>query len=229
MGELHLQICRERLAALKLEVKASAPRVAYRETIRTVAGATHRLKKQGGGPGMYAEVTLEVAPLPRGDGVRFVDQQRGGAVPKEYVAGVEKGVRAALSRGVLADYPVVDVEVRLLDGDTHSHDSSAMAFEIAGSLACQQAVKAAHVCLLEPVMAVEVVVPEAFVGAVLADLGQRRGKVQSMGQRTGSMVVSAFVPLAELFGYVDALRSRSEGRGTVAMERSHYDLAPMVK
>ncbi|MFT3843031.1 MAG: elongation factor G [Myxococcaceae bacterium] len=226
MGELHLQICRERLAALKLEVKASAPRVAYRETIRSTQRTTYRLKKQGGGPGQFAVVTLEVAPLPRDSGVRFVDQVRGGAISAEYVAGVEKGVKAALSRGVLSEFPVVDVEVRLLDGETHSHDSSAMAFEIAGSLACQQAVKAAQPCLLEPVMAVEVVVPEAFVGAVLADLGQRRGKVQAMGQRNRAMVVSAFVPLAELFGYVDALRSRSEGRGTVSMERSHYDFAP---
>lgn len=226
MGELHLQICREKLAKAKLEVKAAAPRVAYRETIRTVATTTYRLNKQRGGPGQFAVVTLEVAPLPRETGLRFVDLIRGGSIPAEYAAGVEKGVRGALSRGILKGYPVVDVEVRLLDGETHSHDSSALAFEIAGSLAFQQAAKAAAPCLLEPVMAVEVVVPEAFVGAVLADLGQRRGRVQGVAERNRAMVVTAHVPLAELFGYVDALRSRSEGRASVTMEKSHYDFAP---
>jgi elongation factor G len=224
MGELHLQICREKLEALELELKASAPRVAYRETIRGTARTTYRHKKQGGGPGQFAVVTLEVAPLPRDTGTRFVDLTRGGAVPAEYVSGVEKGARGALTRGVLDGHPVVDVEVRLLDGQTHSHDSSPMAFEIAASLAVQQALKAAGPCLLEPVMAVEVVVPEPFVGAVLADVGRRRGRVQAMAQRAGAMVVSAHVPLAELFGYVDALRSLSEGRGSVSMQSSHYDV-----
>jgi elongation factor G len=224
MGELHLQICREKLSKLELELKVSAPRVAYRETIRETARTTYRHKKQGGGPGQFAVVTLEVAPLPRDTGVRFVDLVRGGAVPAEYVSGVEKGVRGALTRGVLDGHPVVDVEVRLVDGQTHSHDSSPMAFEIAASLAVQQALKAASPCLLEPVMAVEVVVPEAFVGAVLADVSRRRGRVQAMAHRAAAMVVSAHVPLAELFGYVDALRSLSEGRGSVSMQSSHYDV-----
>jgi elongation factor G len=222
MGELHLQICREKLEKLSLELKVSPPRVAYRETVQTTARTTYRLKKQGGGPGQFAEVTLEVAPLERDAGVRFVDLTTGGVVPKEYVHGVEEGARGALTRGVLDGHPVVDVEVRLVDGQTHSHDSSTLAFEIAGSLAVQQALKSASPCLLEPVMAVEVVVPEPFVGAVLADIGRRRGKVQAMAQRAGAMVVSAHVPLAELFGYVDALRSLSEGRGNVSMQRSHY-------
>jgi elongation factor G len=223
MGELHLQICREKLEKLGLMLKACAPRVAYRETIRGTARSTYRLKKQNSGPGQFAVVTLEVAALKRDEGNRFVDATRGGCVPAEYVSGVEKGVRGALTRGVLEGHSVVDVEVRLVDGQTHSHDSSAMAFEIAGSLAVQEALKAASPCLLEPVMAVEVVVPEAFVGAVLADIGRRRGKVQVLGQRAGAMVVSAHVPLSELFGYVDALRSLSEGRGSVSMQHAHYD------
>jgi elongation factor G len=223
MGELHLQIARERLEKLDLELTASAPRVAYRETVRRTGRATYRLKKQGGGPGMFAVVTLEVAPLARDAGFKFVNSSRGGAVPAEYVSGVEKGVRGALTRGVLQGYPVVDVEVRLLDGDIHSNDSSALAFELAGSMACQEALKAAEPCLLEPVMAIEVVVPEAFVGAVLGDVAQRRGQVQAMEPRGPSMVVTAHVPLAELFGYVDALRSKSEGRGGVTMTKSHYD------
>jgi elongation factor G len=223
MGELHLQIAIEKLEKLGLEVKGSAPRVAYRESITRTSRVTYRLKKQGGGPGMFAVVTLEVAPLERDAGNRFVDLSSGGAVPKEYASGVDKGVRGALSRGPVAGHPVVDVEVRLLDGQVHSNDSSAMAFEIAGSLAVQQALKEAGPKLIEPVMAVEVTVPDAFVGAVLADVAQRRGKVQSMSQRGGLMVVSALVPLSELFGYVDALRSRSEGRGSVTMRHSHYD------
>ena len=222
MGELHLQICLEKLEEAKIGVKSSAPRVAYRETARQVARATYRLKKQGGGPGQFAVVTLEVAPLERGAGVRFVNLSKGGVVAAEYVAGVEKGVRGALTRGVLEGHPVVDVEVRLLDGEAHSHDSSAMAFEVAGSLALQEALKSASCCVLEPVMAVEVVVPEPRLGAVLGDLSSRRGRVQSMGPRHGAMVVDAFVPLAELFGYVDALRSRTEGRGTVSMRPHGY-------
>lgn len=198
--------------------------MAYRETVQGTARVTYRLKKQGGGPGQFAVVTLEVAPLPRDSGVRFSNLSRGGAVEAEYVNGVEKGVRGALSRGALEGYPLVDVEVRLIDGETHSNDSSALAFELAGSMACQQAVRQAAPCLLEPVMRIEVVVPEAFVGAVLADVGARRGRVQSMGQRSGAMVITAHVPLAELFGYVDALRSRSEGRGSVSMQMAHYDV-----
>jgi len=226
MGELHLQIAIERLEGLRLELKASAPRVAYRETVRHAGRAQHRLKKQTGGPGMFAVVTVEVAPLQRDEGHRFVDLTRGGSVPREYVSGVEKGARAALTRGPLGGHPVVDVEVRLLDGETHAKDSSAMAFEIAGSLAVQEALKAAQPALLEPVMAVEVVVPEAHVGAVLADLGGRRGRVQGMSEKAGAKVISAFVPLAELFGYVDALRSRSAGRGSVTMQHARYDWAP---
>lgn len=226
MGELHLQICREKLEGQGLRVKASAPRVAYRETVRRAASATYRFKKQGGGPGMFAVVTLEVAPLQRDGGYRFVDLTRGGAVKAEYANGVDKGVRGALTRGPLAGHPVVDVEVRLLDGEMHDNDSSAMAFELAGSLCVQEALKSAEPALLEPVMAVEVVVPEAFVGSVLGDLGQRRGRVQAMSPRGQDMVVSAFVPLAELFGYVDAVRSRSEGRGSVTMRHARYDFAP---
>ncbi len=226
MGELHLQIVIERLEQLKLELKASAPRVAYRETVRRVGRATYRLKKQSGGPGMFAVVTVEIAPLARDEGHRFVDASKGGSVPKEYVSGVEKGTRGALTRGPVGGHPVVDVEVRLIDGETHPKDSSAMAFEIAGSLAVQEALKAAQPALLEPVMAVEVVVPEEHVGAVLADLGGRRGRVQGMTQKGAAKVISAFVPLAELFGYVDALRSRSAGRGSVTMRHARYDLVP---
>lgn len=226
MGELHLQICREKLEEdFGLQLTASAPRVAYRETIRRTAKATYRLKKQGGGPGMFAQVTLEVAPLTRDEGHRFVNLTRGGSVTAEYAHGVDKGVRGALTRGPVGGHPVVDVEVRLLDSEMHSNDSSAMAFEIAGSLCVQEALKLADPALLEPTMAVEVVVPEAFLGAVLGDLGQRRGRVQAMNPRGNAMVVSAFVPLAELFGYVDALRSRSEGRGSVTMRHARYDFA----
>jgi elongation factor G len=248
MGELHLQICLEKLEDANIACKASAPKVAYRETVRRSATATFRLKKQGGGPGQFAQVTLEVAVHPerakRVEGVGnssvhpersaqrgvervpdsnpFKNLCKGGSVPSEYVAGVEKGVRGALSRGVLEAGPMVDVEVRLLDGQAHSNDSSARAFEIAGSMACQEALKAADPVRLEPVMAVEVVVPEARVGAVLGDLSSRRGRVLSMSQRSGAMVVEALVPLAELFGYVDALRSKTEGRGTCSMRPHGY-------
>ncbi|MBL8954831.1 MAG: elongation factor G [Myxococcaceae bacterium] len=227
MGELHLQIVLERLEHQGLELKASAPSVAYRETVRRTSRTTYRLKKQSGGPGMFAVVTLEVSPLQRDEGFRFVDLTRGGSVPKEYASGVEKGVRGALTRGPLGGHPVVDVEVRLIDGETHPKDSSAMAFEIAGSLALQEALRAAAPALLEPVMAVEVVVPEDFVGAVLADLGGRRGQVQGMAQKAATKVISAFVPLAELFGHVASLRSRSTGRGSVTMRHARYDFAPM--
>ncbi len=228
MGELHLQIAIERLRSNHgVEVSTGEPKVAFRETVTRNARATYRLKKQNSGPGQFAEVTLEVGPLPRGKGFVFVDATTGAAIPKEFKPAIEKGVKGAMGRG--ARFPLVDVEVKLIDGLAHSHDSNALAFEIAGSLAFQQAAREAGVVTLEPVMAVEVLVPSASVGAVLGDLSARRGRVLAMTPRGPLQVVDARVPLAELYGYVGSLRGRSEGRGTVSMSLSHYDLAPAQK
>jgi elongation factor G len=228
MGELHLEIAVDKLHTdYGVEVTTGAPTVAYRETLARPAKATHRLKKQSGGPGQFAVVSLEVVPLPRGQGLKFVDASVGGGVPKEFRAAVEKGVRGALSRGV--QFPLVDIEVRLLDGESHSHDSNALAFEIAGSLAFQQAAREAGTVVLEPVMAVEVLIPSASIGTVLGDLSARRGRVLGFEQRGPVQVVDARVPLAEMFGYVGSLRGRTEGRGSATMQLSHYDVAPAKK
>jgi elongation factor G len=227
MGELHLQILAERLESQHgVRVRLGRPRVAFRETLTRAASADVLYKKQNGGTGLYARVALEIAPRPRGAGFAWADATVGGSVPRAFVPWVEKGVRVALTRGKLAGYPVEDVEVRLVDGAAHSKDSNGLAFETAGRLAFEEAASQAGPALLEPFMAVEISTPEAYLGDVIGDLNARRGQVRSIGERGGVKVVSALVALRSLFGYVDALRGRTQGRASASMSFERYDFAP---
>jgi len=227
MGELHLEIITDRLVReFKVEAHVGRPQVAYRETIRQPARGEGRFIRQTGGRGQYGHAVVEIEPLPRGGGFEFVDRITGGVIPKEFIKPVEEGVREAMETGVLAGYPVVDVRVTLVDGSYHEVDSSELAFKIAGSLAFKDAAQKAKPVLLEPVMKVEVTTPEAYMGDVLADLNARRGRIQAMEQRQGLRVITALVPLAEMFGYATDLRSRTQGRAVYTMEFSHYEEVP---
>jgi elongation factor G len=227
MGELHLEIIVDRLLReFNVGANVGRPQVAYKETIRRPAQAEGRYIRQTGGRGQYGHVVLALEPLERGAGVEFVDEITGGAIPREYIKPVEAGVREAAEAGVLAGFPVVDVRARLLDGSYHEVDSSEMAFKIAGSLAFKEAAVRAEPVLLEPMMRVEVVTPEAYTGDVIADLSARRGRIEGMEPEGGLRVIRAVVPLAEMFGYATALRSASQGRATYAMEPSHYEAVP---
>ena len=227
MGELHLQIqCEELANRHDVDVKIGAPQVAYRETVTESVEVTHRLKKQGGGPGQLAVVTLRVEPLPRGAGVEFESRITGGAISSEFIPAVERGVRDAAQTGVLAGNPVVDFKATLTDGEMHSNDSSTMAFQIAGSKAFQLAVAQASPVVLEPVMQVEVTTPEHHLGDVIGDLSRRRGMIVAQRERGVAKVVEAEVPLAEMFGYIGSLRSITAGRGDYTMELSHYAAVP---
>ncbi len=227
MGELHLEIITDRLLReFKVEANVGRPQVAYRETIRRAAEAEGRYIRQTGGRGQYGHVFLKVEPLPRGTGVEFVNKVTGGAIPKEFINPVGAGVREAAEGGVLAGYPMVDVRATLTDGSFHEVDSSEMAFKIAGSLAFKAAVEKAQPVLLEPVMKVEVVTPDQYMGDVIGDLNARRGKITTMEQRGNLRIVGAEVPLAEMFGYATAVRSNTQGRATYTMEFSHYEEVP---
>jgi elongation factor G len=227
MGELHLEIITDRLVReFKVEAHVGRPQVAYRETIRQPARGEGRFIRQTGGRGQYGHAVVEIEPLPRGGGFEFVDRITGGVIPKEFIKPVAEGVREAMETGVLAGYPVVDVRVTLVDGSYHEVDSSELAFKIAGSLAFKDAAQKAKPVLLEPVMKVEVTTPEAYMGDVLADLNARRGRIQAMEQRQGLRVITALVPLAEMFGYATDLRSRTQGRAVYTMEFSHYEEVP---
>ncbi len=227
MGELHLEIIVDRLMReFQVAANVGKPMVAYRETLCGPARAEGRFVRQTGGRGQYGHVVIEVEPLDPEEGFRFESRIAGGVVPREYVPAVEKGIAEALDRGLLAGYPVVGVKVALVDGSYHEVDSSEMAFKIAASMAMKNAAQRAGVKILEPVMEVEVVTPEAFLGDVIADLNARRGKIQEMDQRAGARVVKAAVPLAEMFGYATQLRSRTQGRATFTMQFSHYQEAP---
>ncbi len=227
MGELHLEIIVDRLLReFKVEANVGKPQVAYRETIRQKAEAQGRFVRQTGGHGQYGDVWLEVEPLPPGQGVVFANKIVGGAIPREFIPAAEKGVRGALETGVLAGYPMTDVKVTLTDGSYHEVDSSELAFKIAGSIAFKTACRRAKPVLLEPLMQVEVVVPEEYMGAVVGDLNSRRGRVQAMDTRAGSQVVRALVPLAEMFGYATDLRSMTQGRATYTMQFARYEEVP---
>jgi elongation factor G len=202
------------------------PRVPYRETIKGTAKAEGKHKKQTGGRGQYADTWMEVSPLPRGAGFEFVDEIVGGAIPRNFIPAVEKGVRAAMEEGILAGYPVVDVRVRLYDGKHHPVDSSDMAFQIAGSLGFKAAVEKAQPVLLEPVMRVEITVPEENVGDIIGDLNSRRGRVLGTSPRGSYNVVSAEVPLAEMLTYAPDLTSMTGGRGDYTMEFLRYEEVP---
>ncbi len=227
MGELHLEIIIDRLLReFKVGVNVGKPEVAYKETITISAEAEGKYIKQTGGRGQYGHVKLIVEPNP-GKGFNFVSEIVGGVIPKEFIPAIEKGVREATQEGVLAGYPIVDVKVKLIDGSYHEVDSSDLAFAIAGSLAFKDACKKANPVLLEPIMKVEIVVPEEYLGDVLGDISSRRGKVESMDLRGNARVILAYVPLAEMFGYATTLRSLTQGRGTFIMQFSHYEKVPV--
>lgn len=228
MGELHLEIIQDRLVReFKVGANVGRPQVAYRETITQSARAEGRYIRQTGGRGQYGHVWLEVEPLPPGSGIEFVNKIVGGVVPKEYVPAVEAGVREAAETGVLAGYPLVDLRVSLVDGSYHEVDSSEIAFKIAGSMALKAACQKARPILLEPIMKVEVVVPDQHLGDVLGDLNARRGHVEGFEPGPGgTQVIQAKVPLAEMFGYATTLRSMTQGRGSYTMEFSHYQEVP---
>ncbi|MCB0339725.1 MAG: elongation factor G, partial [Bdellovibrionales bacterium] len=227
MGELHLDVIRERLLReFKVETNVGKPQVAYRETIVKPAEAEVKYAKQTGGRGQFGHVCLKVEPTAAGTGFTFVDIVKGGIIPKEYIPAVEKGVEEALEGGILANYPVIDVQVTLYFGSFHEVDSSEMAFKIAGSMCVKEACRKAQLQLLEPIMSLEVIVPDDFVSNVVGDLNRRRGKILGMEPRAGAQAVKAEVPLAEMFGYATDLRSSSQGRGTFTMEYDHYEPVP---
>ena len=229
MGELHLEIIVDRLLReFGVPVRVGKPMVAYRETVTQRARAEGKFIRQSGGKGQYGHVLLELEPLRPGEKVQFVDAIKGGTIPREYIPAVEKGVREAMEGGVLAGYPLVDVKVTLLDGSYHEVDSSEMAFKIAGSMGFKEGARKAQPILLEPVMAVEVIVPEDFIGEVSGDLSSRRGKIQNLESRSGVRAMEAKVPLAEMFGYATQLRSNTQGRATFTMQFSHYERVPQA-
>ena len=227
MGELHLEIIVDRLRReFKVDANVGKPHVAYKETIKKPAKAEGKYIKQTGGRGQYGHVVIEIEPLEPGKGFVFEDHIVGGVIPKEFIPAVEKGVREAMETGVLAGYPMVDVKVKLVDGSYHEVDSSDLAFKIAASMAFKEAASKANPVLLEPIMKVEVIVPEEYMGEVIGDLNSRRGKIQNIGERKNAKVIDALVPLAEMFGYATVLRSLTQGRGTFTMQFSHYEEVP---
>ncbi len=227
MGELHLEVITDRMMReFKVEANVGRPQVAYKETITAPVDSEGRFIRQSGGRGQYGHVWLKLEPLQPGQGFEFVNAIQGGVVPREYIPAVQAGVREALDSGVLAGYPVVDVRVALIDGSYHEVDSSEMAFKIAGSMAFKSGAERAKPILLEPIMKVEVVMPEEFLGDVIGDISSRRGHVQGMEPRDKAQIVRALVPLAEMFGYATDLRSMTQGRASHTMEFSHYQETP---
>jgi elongation factor G len=227
MGELHLEILVDRmLREFNVEANVGAPQVAYRETIRKAVRAEGKFIRQSGGKGQYGHVVIELEPAEVGTGFEFVSKIVGGVVPKEYIGPAEQGMREACESGILAGFPVIDVRATLVDGSYHDVDSSEMAFKIAGSMAIKEAVMKANPVLLEPVMKVEVEVPENFLGDVMGDLNSRRGQVEGMGSEAGIAKVTAKVPLAQMFGYATDIRSKTQGRGVFSMEFSNYEEVP---
>ncbi len=227
MGELHLEIIVDRMMReFGVAANVGKPQVAYRETIRSSAQSEGRFVRQSGGRGQYGHVKIRVEPLAPGTGFEFVNEVFGGAVPKEYIAPAEAGIKEALEGGVLAGYPMSDVKVTLYDGSYHEVDSSEMAFKIAGSMALKEAAKKAKPVLLEPIMAVEVVVPEEYMGDVIGDLNSRRGRIEGMELRGTTQIIKSMVPLSEMFGYATELRSRTQGRGSFTMHFGKYEEVP---
>ena len=229
MGELHLEIIVDRMKReFSVEANTGRPQVAYKEAITTTAQAEGKYIKQTGGRGQYGHCWLRVEPLERGKGFEFEDEIKGGAIPAEFVPAIEKGIREAIDRGVVAGFPIVDVKAIVYDGSYHDVDSNEMAFKIAGSMAFQEAVKRAKPVILEPIMKVEVVVPDNFLGAATGDLNSRRGQILNVGDRgtLGLKVIDSRVPLSEMFGYATAMRSFSQGRANFNMEFSHYEPVP---
>ena len=227
MGELHLEIIVDRMMReFKVEAKVGKPQVSYRETIRKAVKATGMYKKQTGGRGQYGHAVIEVEPLEPGSGYEFVDKVVGGAIPREYIPHVDAGIKEAAKNGVLAGFEVMDFRATLVDGSYHDVDSSEVAFKIAGSMAFKEAMKKASPAMLEPIMAVEVVVPEDYLGDVMGNLNARRGQIEGTEPRNGAQVIRAATPLSEMFGYATDLRSRTQGRGVFTMQFSHYAEVP---
>ena len=227
MGELHLEIIVDRLLReFKVEANVGKPQVAYKETIRKLADVDHKYARQSGGKGQYGHVKIRISPNESGKGYEFTNSIVGGAIPKEYIGPIDQGIQGAMQAGVLAGYPVVDVKVDLYDGSYHEVDSSEMAFKIAASMAFKQAMAKADPVLLEPIMKVTVNTPEDYMGDVIGDLNSRRGQIQGMEAIFGAQEIRAFVPLSEMFGYSNDLRSKTQGRGQYTMEPSHYIEVP---
>ena len=228
MGELHLEVLVDRLLReFRVDASVGTPQVAYRETIRRpIEKVSYKHVKQSGGHGQYGHVVINLEPTGPGGGYEFVDKIKGGKVPREYISSVDAGIEAALDQGIIAGYPLVDVRAVLVDGSSHDVDSSEMAFRIAGSMALQEAARQAGVKLLEPVMAVEVTTPEEYMGDVIGDLNGRRGKVEGMSQRGSSQVITAQVPMSEMFGYATDLRSKTQGRANYSMQFHSYQDVP---
>jgi elongation factor G len=227
MGELHLEIIVDRMMReFGVGANVGKPQVAYRETIRKSAEAEGRHVRQTGGHGQYGVVKLRLEPMPPGSGFEFVNDISGGAVPKEYIGPVEVGVKEALEGGILAGFPMSDVKVTLYDGSYHDVDSSELSFKIAGSVGLKEAARKAKPVLLEPIMSVEVVVPEEYMGDVIGDLNSRRGRIEGLELRGTTQIIKSAVPLAEMFGYATELRSRTQGRGSFTMHFGKYEEVP---
>ncbi len=227
MGELHLDILVDRLKReFKVEANIGAPQVAYRETVSFEVEHTYTHKKQSGGAGQFAEVKMIISPMPPGEGYSFESRIVGGAIPKEYIPGVEKGIRSVMDSGPLAGFPVIDFKVTLIDGKFHDVDSSVLAFEIAARMGMREGLRKAGAKLLEPIMKVEVVTPEEYTGGIIGDLTSRRGQVTGQDQRGNAIVINSMVPLANMFGYINTLRSMSSGRAQFTMQFDHYDPVP---
>ena len=227
MGELHLDIIVDRLKReFKVECSVGKPQVSYKETIRNKVKVQGKFIRQSGGRGQYGDVWLEMEPLEAGKGIEFESKIVGGVVPKEYIKPIEEGVREAAQNGILAGYPVIDFKATLVDGSYHEVDSSEMAFKIAGSMAFKEGCKQAKSVILEPIMKVEITVPEEYMGDVIGDINSRRGRLEGMEAIQGNQVIRSFIPLSEMFGYATDLRSKTQGRGTYSMEPSHYEEVP---
>ena len=226
-GQQHIELAVSKLKLrYHVEVKLKAPKVPYRETIRVPTQAQGKYKRQTGGHGQYGDCRIKMEPLARGSGFEFANKIFGGAIPKNYIPAVEKGIRDASEKGFLAGYPVVDFKVILYDGSYHDVDSSDLAFQIAGSFAFKKCMEIAKPCLLEPIMAVEITVPDNFSGDIMGNLNGRRGRIQGMGPKSGNSIIKADVPLAEMLSYASDLTSMTQGQGSYSMEFSHYDPVP---
>jgi elongation factor G len=227
MGELHLEIIVDRLKReFKVDANVGKPQVAYKETIRKKVEQEGKFIRQSGGKGQFGHVWIEVEPNEKGKGYIFENKIVGGSIPREYIPAVSQGIQEAMKTGVLAGYPMEDVKVKLTDGSFHEVDSSEMAFKIAGSIAFKDAARKADPVLMEPIMEVEVVTPEEYMGEIMGDLSSRRGRIEGISQRNDAQVVKANVPLAEMFGYATTLRNMSQGRAIYSMQFSHYDEIP---
>lgn len=227
MGELHLDIIIDRMRReFKVETNVGKPQVAYRETFKVPARVEGKFVRQSGGRGQYGHVWVEFEPLEAGSGNQFESKVVGGSVPREYIGPAQQGIEESMKNGVLAGFPLVDVKATIVDGSYHDVDSNEMAFKIAGSMALKAAKEKCQACLLEPIMKVEVTVPEEYMGDVMGMLNSRRGRIEGMDSRGGAQIIRAKVPLSEMFGYSTTLRSGTQGRGVFSMELSHYEEVP---